>query len=123
MSYALRRRPRSNDYDLIDAEGKAIGQVIASANGFTVYLLGDFEQLMELGGAADDALEAFEDWVASNTVSDILIIKPATGTLRRCRRRALMRNAKTPGFPGAAMVAPTGVDPVTFRFSVERSTN
>jgi hypothetical protein len=25
---------------------------------------------------------------------------------------------KTPGFPGVLGVAPTGVDPVTFRFSV-----
>ncbi len=33
------------------------------------------------------------------------------------------RNAKSPGIPGLSMVAPTGVDPVTFRFSVERSTN
>ena len=30
---------------------------------------------------------------------------------------------KTPGIPGVSVVAPTGVDPVTFRFSVERSTN
>ena len=30
---------------------------------------------------------------------------------------------KTPGFSGVLLVAPTGVDPVTFRFSVERSTN
>jgi hypothetical protein len=26
---------------------------------------------------------------------------------------------KTPGFPGVLGVAPTGVDPVTFRFSVD----
>jgi hypothetical protein len=30
---------------------------------------------------------------------------------------------KNPGEPGAFVVAPTGIDPVTFRFSVERSTN
>ena len=30
---------------------------------------------------------------------------------------------KTPNFLGVLLVAPTGVDPVTFRFSVERSTN
>ena len=34
---------------------------------------------------------------------------------RRCR--------KTPGFPGVLAVAPTGIEPVTFRFSVGRSTN
>ena len=32
--------------------------------------------------------------------------------------------AKTPAVAGVSLcVAPTGVDPVTFRFSVERSTN
>lgn len=34
--------------------------------------------------------------------------------------------SETPGalwVPGVIAVAPTGVDPVTFRFSVERSTN
>ena len=31
--------------------------------------------------------------------------------------------AKTPAGAGVLLVAPTGVDPVTFRFSVERSTN
>ncbi len=35
----------------------------------------------------------------------------------------IARIAKSPGIPGLSMVAPTGVDPVTFRFSVERSTN
>ncbi len=34
----------------------------------------------------------------------------------------LLPQTKTPGEPRAC-VAPTGVDPVTFRFSVERSTN
>jgi len=33
------------------------------------------------------------------------------------------RENKTPGLPGVLLVAPTGIDPVTFRFSVERSTN
>ena len=30
---------------------------------------------------------------------------------------------EAPGCPGVSLVAPTGIDPVTFRFSVERSTN
>lgn len=33
------------------------------------------------------------------------------------------RNKKTPPKRGFHLVAPTGIDPVTFRFSVERSTN
>ncbi len=77
MSYALRRRPRSNDYDLVDDQGQGVGQVISSANGFTVYLLGDFEQLMAPAETAEDALEAFEDWAASNTVSDLLVVRQA----------------------------------------------
>ena len=32
-------------------------------------------------------------------------------------------SGRTPGLRGLRVVAPTGVDPVTFRFSVERSTN
>ena len=36
---------------------------------------------------------------------------------RRCPLRSRPRHAKSPGVPGLSMVAPTGVDPVTFRFS------
>ena len=64
--YSLRRRPKSNDHDLID-DGTVIGQVIASDRGHTIYLLGDFGQLLDPAESADAALEAFEDWAASNT--------------------------------------------------------
>jgi hypothetical protein len=43
------------------------------------------------------------------------------GATKRGAKRGGMQ--KTPGEPGVSMVAPTGIDPVTFRFSVERSTN
>jgi hypothetical protein len=36
---------------------------------------------------------------------------------------ALRETAKPPREAGVSAVAPTGVDPVTFRFSVGRSTN
>lgn len=54
---------------------------------------------------------------------------PTSGCCRTSTRGASKEpeqdvKAKTPLFPrGLYMVAPTGVDPVTFRFSVERSTN
>jgi hypothetical protein len=79
VTNALRKRPKSNDYDLLD-DDIVIGQVVASANGFTVYLLGDFEQLLPPASSADAALEAYEEWAASNTVSDILVIQPGTRT-------------------------------------------
>jgi hypothetical protein len=74
LSYSLRARPKSNDYDLVDGSGVALGQVIHSANGFTVYLFGDLEPLLSAQPTADEALEAFEDWAASNTTDNILII-------------------------------------------------
>jgi hypothetical protein len=77
MTYALRKRPRSNDFDLVDQAGKAIGQVVASDTGFAVYLFGDFERLFDPSDSAEAALEAFEDWAASNTVSNVLLIQPA----------------------------------------------
>lgn len=76
MTYALRKRAKSNDYDLVDADGVAIGQIVSSANGFTIYLIGDYEQLLPPAETADEALEAFEDWAASNTLSDLLVVKP-----------------------------------------------
>ena len=75
--YSLRRRPKSNDHDLID-DGTVIGQIIASDRGHTIYLLGDFEQLLPSAESADDALEAFEDWAASNTLSDVLTLGPTS---------------------------------------------
>lgn len=44
----------------------------------------------------------------------------------QCGQRAVrlgVESTKPPGIPGGSVVAPTGVDPVTFRFSVGRSTN
>ena len=75
--YSLRRRPKSNDHDLVD-DGTVIGQVIASDRGHTIYLLGDFGQLLDPAESADAALEAFEDWAASNTFNDLLVAKPKT---------------------------------------------
>jgi hypothetical protein len=50
--------------------------VIKSPSGFTVYLLGDFEALLEPQETADAALEHFEDWAASNTTASIPVITP-----------------------------------------------
>ena len=75
--YSLRRRPKSNDHDLID-DGTVIGQIIASDRGHTIYLLGDYEQLLAPATSADAALEAFEDWAASNTLSDVLTVRPSS---------------------------------------------
>jgi hypothetical protein len=71
MHFALRLRPRSDDYDIVDDDGASFGQVIHSANGYTIYLLGDFERLFPPHDTADAALEAFEDWAASNTITNI----------------------------------------------------
>lgn len=76
--YSLRRRPKSNDHDLIDGDGTVIGQIIVSDRGHTIYLLGDYEQLLAPAKSADAALEAFEDWAASNTHSDLLIVRPSS---------------------------------------------
>lgn len=46
-----------------------------------------------------------------------------TGQAQRCPNAIGQQNRETSGKPGPRMVAPTGIDPVTFRFSVERSTN
>jgi len=73
MTYSLRARPRSADFDLVDAEGVPLGQVIDSPGGFTIYLLGDVEPLLSRYGSADEALDAFEDWAASNTTNNILL--------------------------------------------------
>jgi len=74
-SHSLRSRPKSSDYDIINADGDVRGQVIASPAGFTVYLIGDFEPLLVPQETADLALEHFEDWAASNTTSTIPIIR------------------------------------------------
>lgn len=76
MAYSLSKRPRSNDFDLVDDTGTAIGQVVSSDTGFAVYLLGDFERLFEPAPSAAEALESFEEWAASNTMSDLLIVDP-----------------------------------------------
>ena len=73
-SHSLRSRPKSSDYDIINADGDVRGQVIASPAGFTVYLIGDFESLLEPRETAQDALDHFEDWAASNTTTSIPII-------------------------------------------------
>lgn len=75
-SHSLRARAKSDDYDIVNDAGDVRGQVIASPNGYTVYLLGDFEALLEPQESADAALEHFEDWVASNTTASIPIIPP-----------------------------------------------
>lgn len=77
MSHMLRPRPRSNDYDIVDDTGAALGQVIGSEEGFRIYLLGDLESLLETYPTADEALEAFDDWAASNTTDTIPVITPA----------------------------------------------
>ncbi len=81
MTYALSPRPRSNDYDIVEASGASLGQVIGSKDGFRIYLLGDLESLLETYPTADDALDAFEDWAASNTTDTIPVID-ASGTAR-----------------------------------------
>ncbi len=72
-----------------------------------------------------------EDFLATVEVSKLpcWIRRPPPRVWAKCGQspdsqvRTGRRNAKSPGIPGLSMVAPTGVDPVTFRFSVERSTN
>ena len=59
MTYSLRPRPRSNDYDILEASGASLGQVIGSNDGFRIYLLGDLESLLETYPTADEALDAF----------------------------------------------------------------
>ena len=75
VSYSLRPRARSNDYDLVDASGAAIGQVIGSTEGFRIYLLGDLESLLDTYPTAEDALAAFEEWAASNTTDSIPVVE------------------------------------------------
>jgi hypothetical protein len=77
LSYSLRVQARSSDYDIIDESGGALGQVIQSASGFTTYLFGDFEALLPPCATADEALDAFEDWAASNTTDNTLVIPAA----------------------------------------------
>ncbi len=72
----MSRRPRSNDFDILDEGGTPVGQIVTSDDGFAVYLLGDFERLLEPAPTAEEALERFEEWAASNTMSDLLIIDP-----------------------------------------------
>jgi hypothetical protein len=74
VSYSLRPRAGSNDYDLIEASGATLGQVIGSRDGFRIYLLGDLESLLDTYPTADEALDAFEDWAASNTTDTIPVI-------------------------------------------------
>lgn len=73
--YSLRPRAKSNDYDIVNEKNTVRGQVIQSPAGFTVYLIGDFEPLLDPQSSADAALEAFEDWAASNTTSTIPVIR------------------------------------------------
>lgn len=75
MSYSLRPRAGSTDYDLVDPSGAAVGQIIGSKDGFRIYLLGDLETLLDTCPTADDALAAFEDWAASNTTDTIPVIE------------------------------------------------
>ncbi|CAN5180882.1 hypothetical protein BH09ACT5_BH09ACT5_21330 [soil metagenome] len=79
MSYSLRPRARSNDYDLVDASGNALGQLIGSKDGYRIYLLGDLESLLDTYPTPDDALDAFEDWAASNTTDTIPVISGDPG--------------------------------------------
>ena len=78
MDFSLRLRAHSHDYDIVGEDNVTYGQVIHSVNGFTIYLLGDFERLFPPHESADDALEAFEDWAASNTLTNILTIDTKT---------------------------------------------
>lgn len=75
MSYSLRPRAGSNDYDLVKESGAVAGQVIGSKDGYRVYLLGDLETLLDTYPTADEALDAFEDWAASNTTGTIPVIE------------------------------------------------
>lgn len=75
MTYSLRPRTGSNDYDIVESSGAALGQVIESKAGFTIYLLGDLEALLDPHPTADDALVAFEEWAASNTTDTIPSIR------------------------------------------------
>ena len=79
MSYSLRPRAGSNDYDLIEESGATLGQVIGSRDGFRIYLLGDLESLLDTYPTADEALDAFEDWAASNTTDTIPVISSDPG--------------------------------------------
>ena len=78
VSYSLRPRTGTTDYDLVDASGAAVGQAIGSKDGFRIYLLGDLETLLDTYPTADDALAAFEDWAASNTTDTIPAIAADT---------------------------------------------
>jgi hypothetical protein len=80
VSYSLRPRARSNDYDLVETSGSILGQVIGSKDGYRIYLLGDLESLLDTYPTADDALDAFDDWAASNTTDTIPVISTETGS-------------------------------------------
>ena len=75
MDYVLERKPKTNDYEIFDEDGKLVGTVVCTAEGASVYLLGDVARLLEPLPTPQDALEAFSDWAASNTYSDIPVIK------------------------------------------------
>lgn len=79
MTFTLRRRAQSNDSDIIDETGASFGQIIRSMNGYTVYVLGDYEQLFPPFDSDEEALDAFEDWAASNTMTNIPTIPPPSG--------------------------------------------
>ena len=73
-------------------------------------------------GPVPSAFDAFEGRV--RVLLGEFPLMPATVLAERVGTKAAASvNAENPGNPGLLVVAPTGVDPVTSRFSVVRSTN
>jgi len=99
--------------------------VSAGANVKAVQgMLGNASAAMTLDVYADlfnDDMDALADAVNSQAITQSVGKLWAVGTEKVAQSPS--RNEKTPGCPGVSLVAPTGIDPVTFRFSVERSTN
>lgn len=74
-SYFLRRRPRSNDFDIVNDDDNVRGQVIASPAGFTVYLIGEHKPLLPALPDTDAALDAFEAWASKNSTGTIPVLR------------------------------------------------
>ena len=74
-TYSLRRRPRSDDFDIVNDDDNVRGQVIASPAGFTVYLIGEYEPLLPAVPDTDAALDAFEAWAMKNSTATIPVLR------------------------------------------------
>lgn len=74
-TYALRRRVRSHDFDIVNDEDNVRGQVIKSPAGYTLYLIGGVQSHLPPFPTPMEALEAFEGWAKENTTATLPIIR------------------------------------------------